>query len=355
MLLFIRHGKISPVNKHSVVLLLGFWLTVSLTAAFGAWLPGRAHVLVVGSSTAYPIIAAAAEFIARRDGILTPVIESTGTGGGINLFCGGYGFDTPDVAMASRRMTETERNTCTANQVNDVREIRLGYDGIVIANAKAAANYALEPSDLYLAIARRVPSTDGGRSLVDNPYHSWRQVNDHLPDLPIRVLGPPPTSGTRDVLIERVMKRACLEVPLLKATYKKDPNAFAQSCYALREDGAYVDSGENDARLVRKLFADPQSLGILGFNFVDRNRDRLKAASIAGIAPTFKNIESSVYPLSRPLFVYVKPVHSRFISGLDHFVDALISDAVSGPEGVLVNHGLIPLKPGERNAELLSD
>jgi phosphate transport system substrate-binding protein len=343
------------MNRRAAALLLGFGLAVATTAAVGARLPDRTHVLVVGSSTTYPIVAAAAEFIARRDGIITPVIESTGTGGGINLFCGGYGLDTPDVVMASRRMTETERNACIANQVNDVREIRLGYDGIVIANAKTAANYALEPSDLYLAIARRVPSPDGGQGLVDNPYHSWRQISDHLPDMPIRVLGPPPTSGTRDVFIERVMKQACLEVPLMQSMYERDPDAFAQSCYALREDGAYVNSGENDARLVRRLLADPQALGILGFNFVDRNRDRLMAASIAGIAPTFDAIESGVYPLSRPLFVYVKPAHSRFVSGLDHFVDALISDAVSGPEGVLVDHGLIPLKPGERAANRPSD
>ena len=338
------------MKKPTPAFLLGLWLVVATTAAVGALLPDRTHVLVVGSSTTYPIVAAAAEFIARRDGILTPVIESTGTGGGINLFCGGYGLDTPDIAMASRRMKETERNVCIANHVNDVREIRLGYDGIVIANAKKSADYALELSDLYLAIARQVPSPDGDQRLVDNPYRSWRQVGDHLPDLPIRVLGPPPTSGTRDVLIERVMKQACLEIPLLQTMYEKDPDAFAQSCYALREDGAYVNSGENDARLVRKLLADPQAVGILGFNFVDRNRDRLKAASISGIEPSFEAIESGVYPVSRPLFVYVKPAHSRFVPGLDHFVDALISDALSGPEGYLVDRGLIPLKPGERAA-----
>lgn len=347
-------GRLRLMNKRRAIFLFSLWLAAA-AAAVGARLPDRMHVLVVGSSTTYPIMAAAAEFIARRDGILTPVIESTGTGGGINLFCGGYGPATPDVAMASRRMKDSERNDCIANEVNDVREIRLGYDGIVVANAKTSAVFAFQPADLYLAIARKVPSPDDAQSLVENPYSSWRQIGEHLPDLPIRVLGPPPSSGTRDVFVERVMKQACLEVPLLQSMYRADPDAFAQNCYALREDGAYVDSGENDARVVRKLLADPQSLGILGFNFIDRNRDRVKAASIAGIQPDFEAIESGVYPLSRPLFVYVKPAHNRFVSGLDHFVNALISDTVSGPEGALVDHGLIPLKPGERAAESLSE
>ncbi len=325
-------------------------LLLAAIHATAAGLPDRRHVLVVGSSTAYPIIAAAAEHIGRTQTMLTPVIESTGTGGGIKLFCGGYGLHWPDIAMASRRMKDSERDTCTRNQVNDVREIKIGYDGIVIAANKDTPPLRLTKRHLYLAIARAIPAPDDPGRLMPNPYRQWNDIDADLPAKPIRIMGPPPTSGTRDILVERVLEPGCLAVPELAVLRAQDPGRFAELCDAVREDGAYIDSGENDARLVRKLLTDPDTLAMLGYNFLDRNRDRLRAASIDGINPGFESIESGVYPLTRPLFVYVKPQHARLVEGLDAFVEALISTDVSGPEGYLVDRGLIPLAATERAA-----
>ncbi len=324
---------------------------VSLLLILGssrAELVQRQHILIVGSSTAYPIVASAAERFGRETGLITPVVESTGSGGGIKLFCSGLGLATPDIAMASRSMKASERTRCASNEVNDIREIKIGYDGIVIASTKDAPRFSLSKRDLYLALAREVPSPDEPDRLVSNPYRSWRQVNPKLPDMPIRVLGPPPTSGTRDIFAERLLEDACIETASLRALRQKDPTGFRQRCHALREDGAFVNAGENDARLVRKLINDSGTLGIFGYNFLDRNRYRLRAASIDGIEPRFELIESGIYPLSRPLYLYVKPRHSSLVKGLDDFIDTVTSAEASGPEGYLVDQGLIPLPGSER-------
>ncbi len=313
-----------------------------------AELPQRQHLWIVGSSTAYPIVTAAAEQFGRTSEFTTPVVESTGSGGGIKLFCGGTGLGTPDISMASRPMKETERQTCIRNKVYDIREIKIGYDGIVLASATSAPALSLSSRDLYLALARKIPNpADHGR-LIDNPYQRWNEIDPELPDLPIRVLGPPPTSGTRDILAERLLEPGCLTLPTLQDLFKEDPVGFRRHCHAVREDGAFVNAGENDARLVRKLINDPDAVGIFGYSFLDQNRHNLKGAQIDGIAPTFEMIESYTYPLSRPLFLYVKPTHARWVSGLNAFVDSVTSAALSGPEGYLVDRGLIPLRGDER-------
>lgn len=319
----------------------------AVAGAVGAELLGRQHILIVGSSTAYPIVAAAAERFGRQPGAAAPVVESTGSGGGIKLFCSGLGLGSPDIAMASRSMKPSERTTCARNGVNDIREIKIGYDGIVIASTKDTPEFHLGKRELYLALAREVPTKDG-QKLIANPYSSWREVNPDLPDIPIRVLGPPPTSGTRDILVERLLEDACMQVASLRALQRRDPTGFRQRCHALREDGRFINAGENDARLVRKLINDSGSLGIFGYNFLDRNRYRLRAASVDGIKPRFELIESGVYPLSRPLYLYVKPAHSRLVRRLDEFVDALLSAEASGAEGYLLDQGLIPLPGRER-------
>jgi phosphate transport system substrate-binding protein len=314
--------------------------------ATAAVLPERRHILIVGSSTTYPIITAAAERIGRELAMQTPVVESTGTGGGIKFFCSGEGLETPDIVMASRRMKPSERDNCLRNKVFDVREIRLGYDGIVFASNKKAPLFALTQRQLYLALAREVPAPDDSGRLVSNPHGTWKSISDSLPDLPIRVLGPPPTSGTRDALVERVLQPACSRVPALMAIRARSPEEFVTRCHALREDGPYVDSGENDARLVRKLIDDDGALAVLGYNFLDRNRDRLKAATIDDVPATFQTIESGVYPLTRPLYLYVKPRHARLVEGLQGFIDSLLSERISGAEGFLEDKGLIPLERG---------
>lgn len=333
--------------RFALVVLMLVFLVQDATALR---LAPREHILVVGSSTAFPIISAAAEEVGRAQGLVTPVVESTGTGGGFKLFCGGLGPETPDLATASRRMKPSEREDCMRNGVTDIREIRLGYDGIVLAGTKAGVPFPLTTRALYLALAREVPAADDPDRLVANPYRRWQEIDPDLPDQAIRILGPPPTSGTRDILVERIMEAGCDQQPLLHALRESEPERFRQQCHALREDGVFVNAGENDARMVRNLLADPQAIGILGWNFVDRNRDRLWAATIDDVAPTFDLIESGVYPLSRPLYLYAKMQHARLVPGLADFIDAVVSPRLSGPEGLLVDHGLIPLTAADREA-----
>jgi phosphate transport system substrate-binding protein len=332
----------SAVPRIRLALLTGIYLCLA-PPPISADLTQRQHILIVGSSTAYPIVTAVAERFGKKTGLVTPVVESTGTGGGIKLFCSGLGLATPDVAMASRSMKDSERQTCARNDVNDIREIKIGYDGIVIASTKDTPEFRLSKRDLYLALAREVPAPDSRKALIPNPYQEWHQINSALPPLPIRVLGPPPTSGTRDIFAERLMQDVCLQVPSLRALRQVDPTRFRQRCQTLREDDAFVNAGENDARLVRKLINDPGTLGIFGYNFLDRNRDRLKAASIDGIKPGFELIESQIYPLSRPLYLYVKPRHAALVKGLGEFIEEIMSPGVSGREGYLIDRGLIPL------------
>jgi phosphate transport system substrate-binding protein len=316
----------------------------ALALADAAALEPRQHVLVVGSSTTYPIIAAAAERFGRRAGVATPVVEATGTGGGFKLFCAGLGPSTPDVVMASRPLKPSERRECDANGVGDIREIKLGYDGIVIVNQKRGPKLHLDKRELWLAIAKRVPAAGDTGELVDNPYRNWRDIDPELPDLPIRVLGPPPTSGTRDILLERLLRRACAALPALAAIAARSEADFEAACYRLREDGLFVNAGENDARLVRKVVDDADAVAILGYNFLDRNRERLQAATIEGVEPAFELIESGAYPLSRPLYVYAKPQHATRVPHLDAFLDELTAAHSAGPGGYLVDKGLIPLR-----------
>jgi phosphate transport system substrate-binding protein len=307
-------------------------------------LGARQQVHVVGSSTAYPIIAAAAEFFGKHTSFPTPVVEAVGTGGGIKLFCSGVGPGTPDMLMASRRMKESERRICESNDVTAIREIKIGFDGIVFANRLDAPELALSRRDLYLAISRWVPSPGATGEFIENPFESWSQIDARLPDLPIRIYGPPPTSGTRDILVERLLTDICLEEGSMRELFKDDPGEFLNRCHAIREDSAFIDAGENEARLVRKLINDPEAVAILGFNFLQRNFDRIHAASVEGIAPTFETVESGIYSLTRPLYLYVKLAHEQLAVGLGEFLELTIADDSIGPEGRLLDHGLIPLR-----------
>ena len=317
-----------------------------LIAIFSAQAPQSAlnrHIHVVGSSTAYPIITVAAEHFGSNSPFNTPVVESTGTGGGIKLFCSGIGLSTPDIVMTSRRMKQSERIHCEKNHVNDIREIKIGFDGIVIASSSDGPHYELSHRDIYLALARWVPMNDSPDSFKPNPYKIWKEINPALPDQEIRVYGPPPTSGTRDILLERVFTSACNNTPNLQDLFSKDRARFYEKCHSLREDGVFINAGENDSRVVRKLFNDPQALGILGFNFLDRNSKRLQAAKVKGSIPDFESIESGSYALSRPLYLYIKSANQRMVPGLEEFVSSIISKDSIGVEGRLFDQGLIPL------------
>ena len=311
---------------------------------------GRDHVLAVGSSTVFPFATIAAERVGRATRFRTPQIEAWGSGGGIRLFCNGVGAKEADIAFASRRMTATERERCEGNGVTDILELHLGWDGIILANAVSGPRLELTLADIHLALGREVPNPAGEPGLVPNPYRRWDDLRGSLPKLPIYAYGPPTTSGTRDVLVEQALMAGCRTHAWLSALERSDPAAFRQGCGAIREDGIYVSTGENDNLIVRKIVESDHAVGIFGFSYYDQNRDRLQASVIEGVAPTYESIYDRRYPLARPLFLYAKGAHLNAIPGLSSFVEEIISDQAAGEEGYLVERGLIPLPETERQA-----
>lgn len=309
---------------------------------------GRDTISVVGSSTVYPFTAAVAEQFGRSTKFKTPKIESTGTGGGIKLFCSGVGINTPDIVNASRQIKKSEIETCAKNGVTQIVEVKIGSDGIVLANSKRAPQMQLSRKDIFLALAREIPNPEGGDRLVANPHKTWKDVNPSLPAEKIEVLGPPPTSGTRDAFVEMAMDHGCAEFPLIKALKSTDEKQFKAVCQTLREDGAYIEAGENDNLIVQKLEANPKSLGIFGFSFLDQNADRIQASLVDGVAPDFKSIADGSYPISRPLFIYMKKNHVGTIPGIAEFLTEFTSDRAWGEEGYLAEKGLIPMPSDER-------
>ena len=323
-------------------------LLLLLTLLLGADAMARERVLIVGSSTVFPFATAVAEQFGKTTSFPTPQIEPTGSGGGIKLFCRGVGVGAPDIATASRRMTSGEIARCEANGVRQIAEVRIGYDGIVISNAKDAEQLELRPRDIWLALAREVPAPDGGETLVPNPYDTWQAVDPQLPDVPIEVLGPPPTSGTRDVFVETAMEAGCRSFAWIAAMQREHPGEYRAVCHALREDGAYISTGENDNLIVQKLQTNADAVGIFGFSFLDQNRDKLQGAAIDGVEPTFEHIESGDYPLSRPLYCYVKGEHVGMIPGIAAYLEALTRESAWGDAGYLADKGLIPLSAQTR-------
>lgn len=310
----------------------------------------RDQISIVGSSTVYPFVTVVAENFGRSTDFKTPKIESTGSGGGMKLFCAGVGVRHPDVTNASRRMKPSELEMCQANGVVDVVEVKIGYDGIVIANAKSAGPISLTRRQLFLALAKQVPegNREGGR-LVPNPNRTWRDVDPSLPDAPIEVLGPPPTSGTRDAFNELAIEGGCASFPELKAVKGEDKSRYKAICRGIREDGAYVEVGENDNLIVQKLVENPDAFGVFGFSFLDQNRDSIRGARVDGVAPEFENIASKEYPVSRPLYFYVKKAHVGVIPGMREFIAAFTDKEAWGPDGYLADRGLIPLPDDERS------
>ncbi len=313
----------------------------------------RDYIFIVGSSTVYPFATVVAENFGRGTKYRTPKVESTGSGGGLKLFCAGAGVNTPDITNSSRRIKASEVESCAGNGVKEVIEVKIGYDGIVIANDKTAANFQLSLRDIFLALGKKVPnpanaSATGVDSLVDNPYQTWKQVNADLPDIKIEVLGPPPTSGTRDAFAELAMEGGCKSIPWIKALKDEDKNAYKTVCHSVREDGAYIEAGENDNLIVQKLNANPAALGIFGFSFLDQNRDKVKGNPVGGVTPTFDAIADGSYPVSRPLYFYVKKAHVGVIPGIEGFLAEFTSEKAWGPDGYLTERGLIPMPTAER-------
>lgn len=308
---------------------------------------GRDFVYVVGSSTVYPFSTVVAERFGRGTEFKTPKIESTGSGGGLKLFCDGVGVDYPDVANSSRAIKQSEVDTCAANGVTGIIEVKIGYDGIVIANAIDAPAVSLSRADIFHALAKQVPGEKEGE-LIDNPYRTWADVNPELPATRIEVLGPPPTSGTRDAFVELAMEGGCKTVPWIKALKDTDSNRFKTVCHTIREDGSFVEAGENDNLIVQKLEANPDAFGIFGFSFLDQNAEKVKGAAVDGVVPTFDAIADGSYPVSRPLYFYVKKAHVDVIPGLRGFLREFTSERAWGEEGYLSDRGLIPMPEDER-------
>lgn len=319
----------------------------ALALVLAAPAAAREQIRIVGSSTVFPFSTAAAEQFGRSTKFPTPVVESTGSGGGLKLFCAGVGVNYPDITNSSRRIKRSEVNRCAKNGVQEIIEVRLGYDGIVIANSRKGVRHPLTKEWIFRALAKQVPVKG---KLVDNPYRRWSDIAASLPKEKIEVLGPPPTSGTRDAFVELAMEGGAKAIPMLAELRKQDKQRFKAIAHAIREDGAYIEAGENDNLIVQKLEANRKALGIFGFSFLDQNSDRLQGNPVESVLPSFENIASGDYGVSRSLYVYVKKAHIGVVPGIQQFVAEFTSEAAAGEDGYLADKGLIPLPAEERRA-----
>ena len=305
----------------------------------------RDQIRIVGSSTVYPFTTAVAEQFGKANGGKTPIVESTGTGGGMKIFCEGVGEDKADATNASRRIKKAEFELCEKNGVKDIVEIKVGIDGLTIAHSKAGPGIKLTRKQVFLALAEQVPDKDG--KLVANPYKSWSDIDPSLPNEKIEVLGPPPTSGTRDSFHELFMEKGAEEIDALKAIKKADEEKktkdFEKIWKSIRKDGAYVEAGENDNVIVQKLEANKDAYGIFGYSFLEENTAKLSGVPIEGVEPTYDNISSGKYKGARDLFIYVKKAHVGVIPGLEKFVAEYVSEKAIGADGYLAGKGLVAL------------
>jgi phosphate transport system substrate-binding protein len=329
--------------RKSLVIAIGLVFLATAGTVYAA--SARDNISIVGSSTVYPFATVVAEQFGKTTSFKTPKIESTGSGGGLKLFCAGVGVEHPDITNASRAIKKSEYDKCMANGVKEIIEVKIGYDGIVVANSKKAAPLKLTRQDLYLALAKDVPDPGGAEKLVPNPYMTWKDVNAALPAVKIEVLGPPPTSGTRDAFLELVMEEGAEAFAFVKAM---DKDGFKAAAHTIREDGAYVEAGENDNLIVQKLDANPDALGIFGFSFLDQNTDMIQGSFVDGVQPTFDAIADGSYPVSRPLFFYAKKAHVGVIPGMQEYLNEFTSEKAWGPDGYLAEKGMIPMPDKER-------
>jgi phosphate transport system substrate-binding protein len=309
----------------------------------------RDQIRIVGSSTVFPFSTAVAEEFGRSTSFKTPVVESTGSGGGLKLFCNGVGADHPDITNASRRIKKSEVERCAKNGVTEIAEVKVGFDGIVVANSRKGPAMKINLRQLYLALAKMVPEggKEGGK-LIANPYKKWNEIDPSLPNEAIEVLGPPPTSGTRDAFDELAIEGGCKTFGHMKALKKTDKKMYKAMCRSIREDGLYIEAGENDNLIVQKLDANPNAFGVFGFSFLDQNADKIQGSIINGVAPEFEKISSGEYPVSRSLYFYVKKAHVGVVPGIQEYIAEFTSEKAWGPDGYLVDKGLIPLPDADR-------
>lgn len=321
-------------------------LAASVLFAFTTTAQARDQIRIVGSSTVFPFSTAVAEKFGKTTSFKTPVVESTGSGGGMKLFCAGIGLGHPDITNASRRIKKSEFSKCSAKGIG-ITEVKIGFDGIVLANSKKTKALKITKKQIFQALAHKVPVNG---KLVANPYKKWSDIDPSLPNSKIEVLGPPPTSGTRDAFSELALEGGAKKFPTLAALRKKNKKAFKKVAHAVREDGAFVEAGENDNLIVNKLEANPNAYGIFGFSFLDQNSDKLHGASVDGELPTFENIAGGQYGVSRSLFFYVKHQHVAVVPGIKEFIAEFTNENTWGTEGYLVDKGLIPLPEATRKS-----
>ena len=316
-------------------------LAVSALALFAGPALARDQIRIVGSSTVYPFTTSVAENFGKTSGMKTPVVESTGTGGGMKLFCAGVGEANPDFTNASRRIKKSEFEDCAKNGVTDIVEVKVGFDGLTIAASKDAPAMKLTKQQIFMALAKQVPDKDG--KLVDNPYKMWSDVDASLPAEKIEVLGPPPTSGTRDSFMELALEAGAAKFKSLEDLKKSDAKAYEAVWKSIREDGAYVEAGENDNLIVQKLQANPAALGIFGYSFLEENASTIKGTEIDGVVPSYETIASGDYKMARPLFIYAKKQNVGTVPGMAEFLAEYVSDKALGADGYLADKGLITL------------
>ena len=333
--------------KKGLIFIVASILTIAATVSHA-----REQISIVGSSTVYPFTTVVAETFGKRTQFKTPVVESTGSGGGLKLFCAGVGPKHPDITNASRAIKKTELAMCIKNGVTDITEVKIGNDGIAIANSKKGPLFNLTKKDLFLALAKNIPDRNG--NLIPNPYTTWKQIRSDLPDYDIEVLGPPPTSGTRDAFVEIPMEGGAKKFASLAALRKTDKKAFKAVAHTIREDGVYIESGENDNLIVQKLDKNPQALGIFGYSFLEENSSKVQGSKINGVVPTFETIADGTYSVSRALYFYVKNQHIGAIPGISAFLDEFVSDNAIGENGYLADRGLVPLPKGEKNIKKIT-
>ena len=344
-------GQTSPAQIWRSLVIDNRKLTATASVALAGLIASTAvavardAIRVVGSSTVYPFTTAVAEQFGRAGAGKTPVVESTGTGGGMKLFCAGVGLGHPDVTNASRPIKKSEFDECQKNGVKDIVEVKVGIDGLVIAQAKSGPSIRLTMEQVFLALAEQVPGKDG--KLAPNPHMTWSDIDKSLPATKIEVLGPPPTSGTRDSFHELFMEVGAKKIAALKDIQKADAKGFERLWKSLRKDGAYVEAGENDNVIVQKLEANKNAFGIFGYSFLEENSAKLRGVAVDGVEPDYDTIANGKYKGARPLFIYVKKQHVGVVPGLDKLVAEYVSARAISKDGYLARKGLVTLPKEE--------
>lgn len=323
------------------------------SAAFTGAALARDQIKIVGSSTVFPYTQAVSEEFANKTGGASPVVESTGTGGGFKVFCGGIGPDHADITGASRAIKDSEKALCAENGVDNITEALIGYDGLSIAVSRSNdTEWDLTEEQIFRALAAELPDGKGG--FVANPNKKWSDIDASLPDADIVAFGPPPTSGTRDAFVELAMHDGCNALPGMEELEEANEDLWKEKCSRMRQDGPFIEAGENDNLIVQRLEADPNAIGIFGYSFLYENNDKLKGVKINGVAPDFETIADASYPVSRPLYFYVKNAHRDVIPGMNDFITEYMSENALGPDGYLAERGLTPLDDKAR-AKVQSD